>query len=583
MRRRRRIIVLKFGGSVLRTPADIPRVVHEVYRWVRGGWKVVAVVSAFAGQTDALLQEALGYDQADEESARALLASTGELRSASHLALGLDQAGIGVELFDSAAIGLETCGTPLDAEPSQLAIGRVLAALQRQPVLVVPGFIGRDSRRRVTLLGRGGSDCTAIFLAQQLQARCRLVKDVDGLYEWDPQASEIAPRRFRTLPWTAALQLDGSIVQHKAIAAAQAQGQSFEVGTLYSRSASRVGELPSAFGSEKRTDRPLRVAVLGAGTVGRGVLRRLQALPDRFRLVAVGVRQLARHSDVDRGLLVTHLDDLLSREFDVLVDVAGATAVGLAASSEALAAGRAVVTADKRLVAESGAELERLAASQGVEFRYSAAVGGALPALEVVQRLARRKPLVRLDAILNGTTNFVLERLRAGVEFATALQQAQAAGLAERNAARDLNGRDAADKLVLLARAATGRWIRPTDVEAEVWNPGIESAVAGAADGIWRQVASLELSASGLHARVAYRAVPHESPLAACPAAWNVLSATAADGQVVTVRGKGAGRWPTAESVVADLLDIAVARAPRRLGQVPVLNFQPVACSEESV
>ncbi len=580
----RRIIVLKFGGSVLRTPADVPRVVHEIYRWVRRGWKVVAVVSAFAGQTDSLLQEAQAYEHAEEEPARALLASTGELRSASHLALGLDQAGIGVELLDAAGIGLATHGTPLDAEPSRLAVGRVLAALRRQPVLVVPGFIGRDSARRVTLLGRGGSDCTAIFLAQQLAARCRLVKDVDGLYEWDPQEGGPAPRRFRTLPWEGALQLDGSIVQHKAIAAAEACGQSFEVGTLFARAASRVGKVPVGFGSARRNIRPLRVALLGAGTVGRGVLRRIEALPQQFVIAGVCVRHPERHVDLAHKLIVPSLDLLLERDYDVLVDAAGAAEIGLVACREALAAGRAAVTADKRLVAESGAELEQLAAAVGVPFVYSAAVGGALPALETVRRLASDGRMIRIEAILNGTTNFVLEQLRAGADFGTALQRAQAAGLAERDPSRDLNGRDAADKLVLLARAAAGCWIRPADVAAESWSPALEAAAASPEGGkIWRQVATLEIDCQAIKAEVAFRPVPSQSALADCPAAWNVLTIATAQGKVTTIRGKGAGRWPTSESVIADLLDVAAERSWKRVSAAPVLSFQPVGFSEETV
>lgn len=580
--RRRRIMVLKFGSSILRTPADIPRVGHEIYRWVRDGWKVVAVVSAFAGETDSLLAEAGGYDQTEAEVGRALLASTGELRSAAHLALGLDQAGISVELLDSAAIGLDTLGTPLDAAPCRLAVERICGAFRRAAVLVVPGFIGRDSRRRVTLLGRGGSDCTAIFLAQQLRARCRLIKDVAGLYEWDPQAADIPPRRFHSLPWEAALELDGSIVQHKAIAAAQEQRQTFEVGALFARAASRVGQVPLRFATSRARRPRLRVAVLGAGTVGRGVLHRLHNLGEWFEIAGVAVRRPERHTDLPRPWRVTAAAELLQREFDVLVDAAGDARQACAAAQDCLANGRHVVTADKRLVASAGPQLEDLARQTGAHFAFSAAVGGALPAYETVQRLARRQPLTKIEAILNGTTNFVLERCRAGEALSAALAAAQAAGLAEQDASRDLDGLDAADKLVLLARAAVGRWLDPTDIRVEPWGEAqARLATPNPRPGVWRQVATLELAGTAIRGSVEYRWISASSPLAKCPGAWNMVTVHHLDGRQTTLRGKGAGRWPTAESVVGDLLDLTHRHQPRTRPAGPVIALASVPLREE--
>ncbi|MFG0259501.1 MAG: hypothetical protein ACF8LK_04030, partial [Phycisphaerales bacterium JB041] len=97
---------------------------------------------------------------------------------------------------------------------------------------------------------RGGSDLTALFLAQRLGASCRLVKDVDGLYEWDPSLPGARPRRFATLTWDEALALDGTIVQHKAVRWARQHGLPFEVGSLAATEVSRVGDFVVAFAAE---------------------------------------------------------------------------------------------------------------------------------------------------------------------------------------------------------------------------------------------------------------------------------------------------------------------------------------------
>ncbi len=291
--RSHRVIVLKFGGSVLRTPADVTQVVHEIYRWLRLGWRIVAVVSAFEGDTDSLLQEALSYGNVTGSRGAAMLAATGELRSAAHLSLALERTGLGHELLDSAAIGLRTDNGSPDASPTELSSNRLLAALNRQPIVVIPGFVGRDRFGRVTLLGRGGSDCTALFVAGVLGSRCRLVKDVAGLYEWDPQAAGPRPKLFRRLSWDHALKLDGTIVQHKAIRAAVQRRQSFEVGSLQDRRHTCVGDFEPQFVGNGSPLRRLRVGMIGAGTVGRGLLRLLSEVPEKFEVAGVAVQTCA--------------------------------------------------------------------------------------------------------------------------------------------------------------------------------------------------------------------------------------------------------------------------------------------------
>ena len=124
-------IILKLGGSILTGEADIAAAVHEIYRWVRRGHKVIAVVSALHGATDRLLARAHRYGDTPSESAVASLVATGELTSASHIGLALGRSGIPAEVLDAAAIGLRSQGPRLDSTPTDVSLPSIHAALTR--------------------------------------------------------------------------------------------------------------------------------------------------------------------------------------------------------------------------------------------------------------------------------------------------------------------------------------------------------------------------------------------------------------------------------------------------------------------
>jgi homoserine dehydrogenase len=242
---RQPLTILKFGGSVLRGEADLPAAVSEITRWTSHG-PVIAVVSAFEGTTDALLARAHRLCADPPTDAGALLLSTGEFTTAALLAMALHHAGVPARALNPGAIALRTRGQGCDADPRSVDERRIRAALARAPVAVVPGFIGEDDHGSYTLLGRGGSDLTALFLAATLDAaRCRLVKDVDGLFERDPALPGPPPGRFLRISWDRALQLDGGVVQHKAVRLARTLQLAFEVGSMGSRHPTIVGPGPS--------------------------------------------------------------------------------------------------------------------------------------------------------------------------------------------------------------------------------------------------------------------------------------------------------------------------------------------------
>lgn len=244
----RPLIVLKFGGSVLRDEDDLLKAVKETESWIDRGWSVVAVVSAFEGVTDTLVRRAKAFGEQPLAEAQALLTATGELQSASLLGLALHRANILSTIAAPWTIGLRAEGAPLDAFPRSINAAAVKVLLEEYRALVVPGFVGIDELKRLVLLGRGGSDLSAIFVAEQLgAAKCRLIKDVDGLYEWDPAKTGTQPRRYASVSWLGALALDGGIVQHKAVRFARERRLRFEVGGYHSTAPTIVGDVPVEF------------------------------------------------------------------------------------------------------------------------------------------------------------------------------------------------------------------------------------------------------------------------------------------------------------------------------------------------
>lgn len=559
-------VVLKFGGSILAGPEALAAAALEVYREVRAGHRVVAVVSAFRGRTDALADLARRLAPGSPGRSHCALLATGEAEATAALALQLDGDGVPAECLEGHRLGLRTRGDAADGEPVGFDRAAVLAALARVPVVVVPGFVGVDEHQGTTLLGRGGSDLTAVFLAREIGARCRLVKDVDGWFVSDPGRRGAVPARYTHLGWDDAIASGAPVVQPKAVALARARDHEFAVGGLGTARPTVVGPGPTRLELAPERLAPLRVVLLGLGTVGGGVYERLAAQPDRYRIVSVLVRDRRRRRDVelDRALVTNDPAVALARPADVVVELVGGADDALGYLLEALRRGRHVVTANKLLLAGHGPELHGAATAAGLRLLSSASVGGAVPMLETVERLARFPGVRGFRGVLNGTTNFVLDRVADGMGFDRAVAEAQARGFAEADPRADLSGADAAAKAVLLARIASGRALTLDDVSVR----GIDGAPppelhAGAGLRV-RLVARCLLGDDGsCRLSVAPEPVRADDPLGAVRDEENVMIVTAADGSETVLRGRGAGRRPTALAVLADLEDLRVARALR--------------------
>ena len=242
------LVVLKFGGSVLTDPGSIPNAAREIARHLASYDRVLAVVSAFKGQTDLLERAALDLCPDPSPDALAFYMGLGELRAAGELTLGLQGAGIAATLRMPWEVSFLSSGSPLGAVPVAVSRHAFFDAFKSHRVVVFPGFLGRGLDGRPQLLGRGGSDLTAIFLAAELgAARCLLLKEAPGLFEWDPSREGRRPRRYRTISWKDAAGLGGGVLRSADVEYARSRSVIIEVATLGASSSTVVGPEESRF------------------------------------------------------------------------------------------------------------------------------------------------------------------------------------------------------------------------------------------------------------------------------------------------------------------------------------------------
>jgi homoserine dehydrogenase len=564
----KRLCVLKFGSSVLRGEGDYPAVALEIYRHVREGEKVVAVVSALDGQTDALLEQAERVGAAAPGALVARLARTGELQSAALMALALAKVGVRACTMDPHEMGLVAEGDALDSNLVKLHSEAVWAKLEAHDVVVVPGFTAGHAEHGVVTLGRGGTDLSAVFFAARLDAhRVRLIKDVDGVYAEDP-AKNPAAERFSQMSYAEAAEASSGLIQPKAIRAAEAEDVLIEVAALGSPEATTIAHVP-ARKSQPPKPELLRVALLGCGAVGAGVLAYLQSRPDLFEVNPVLVRRPAKYGDPAR--FTGQVSEALAGDPDIVIELLGGADHPADLMHQALRYGAQVVTGNKAAIAKHYDSLHACADARGGALRYSAAVGGGAPILETLARL--KGEVVALDGVMNGTCNYLLSRLGEGWSFEDAVKMAQELGFAEADPAADVDSHDAADKLSILVREAFGVALPPERIaKASLRDVTPEAAQAALARGeVLKQVGSCRLLADGsIEAEVKVVALPSAHPLAGAMNEENRFLVTDNGGMVHGVFGKGAGRWPTATAVFADVMDAQRALLGRvKQGQAP--------------
>ena len=327
---------------------------------------------------------------------------------------------------------------------------------------------------------------------------------------------------------------------------------------------------------------PLRVALLGAGTVGREVARGLLDYPDRLcasdgaPLVLIGVacRDLARarRAGIPADLLTDAPAHLVAAEdTDVVVELMGGDEPAHTLLAAALAAGKPVITANKHVVAHHGPELEAVARRTGVAFRFEAAVAGGIPILGPLAADLAANQVSRVRGIVNGTTNYILSSMaRDGHPYVDVLADAQAMGYAEADPAGDVEGDDAVNKLVILARLAFDRWLTPGSIGRRPptvrgrGEPGIvgvtdaELQAAGAVGLTIKLIAAASRADGAPQAGVLASAVPLDGAFGQTDGVTNRIEIDADPLGTVSLAGPGAGGAATSSAVLGDL--VAVAR-----------------------
>ncbi len=344
-----------------------------------------------------------------------------------------------------------------------------------------------------------------------------------------------------------------------------------------------TGTLVTSQTSVDTSAKPRKVAILGFGTVGSSVARILCDLqPSELALTHIFNRAVARKRVDWLTCPVEWSEDaeqVLGSDVDIVVELAGGLDPAGKWVRRALEAGKSVVTANKKLIAAHGVELEALARSRGCQLLYGAAVAGGIPVIPGLQQGLAGDQCHRIEGILNGTCNFILSKMEAGAEFSEALREAQMLGYAEADPTEDVAGYDARAKLTILSRIALGAQIHPEDVPAGSIVPiaAIDFAYAHELKCTIRQISRAQLvtnatagSSGGLQvqATVGPMLVPQASPFAWSRGTENMVLVSGKYGGDTVFSGHGAGGHPTAVAVISDLLAIAHgSKAPSIVSQ----------------
>ena len=340
--------------------------------------------------------------------------------------------------------------------------------------------------------------------------------------------------------------------------------------------------------------RPVKVGLLGIGTVGGGTFTVLKRNQEEIRrragrgieiaMVADLNTELARKVVGDSAQIVSDARAVIANpEIDVVVELIGGYGIAKALVLEAIAAGKHVVTANKALLAVHGTEIFAAAREKGVMVAFEAAVAGGIPIIKALREGLTANQIQWVAGIINGTTNFILSEMRdKGLDFEVVLKEAQRLGYAEADPTFDIEGVDAAHKATLMSALAYGIPVQFDKAYVE----GITKL--GAADIKYAEQLGYRIKLlgiakradKGIELRVHPSLVPTSRLIANVEGAMNAVMVQGDAVGTTLYYGKGAGSEPTASAVVADLVDITRLHTADPQNRVPHLAFQPGALSD---
>jgi len=320
---------------------------------------------------------------------------------------------------------------------------------------------------------------------------------------------------------------------------------------------------------ETRVHAPLRIALFGFGTVGSSVARiLLESKPEGLAITHVFNRNVARkRADwMPSGVVWSDdVDAVLASDVDVVVELVGGLDPAGNWVRRAIESGKSVVTANKKLIAYHGVELERLAAVKGGHLKYGAAVAGGIPVIPGLEQGLAGDHIQRMEGILNGTCNFILSQMEAGADYKEVLAIAQSRGYAEADPTEDVGGFDARAKLAILMRLALRVVVDPDEIIPQPITAvtPVDFSYARDLNCTIRQVSRAEERNGTVAATVGPMLVDKNSPMAWSRGTENMVILSGRYGGDVVFSGHGAGGHPTAVAVVSDLL--ALAHGSRRV------------------
>jgi homoserine dehydrogenase len=341
--------------------------------------------------------------------------------------------------------------------------------------------------------------------------------------------------------------------------------------------------------------RQIRLGVLGCGNVGAALIDLVDAQAAaieertgvRLEVARVAVRNLSAPRDVQLadGVLTRDAHDVVNDpSIDVVVEVIGGIEPARELITTALRNGKPVITANKELLANVGAELYAVADEVGVDLLFEAAVAGGIPVIRALRESLRGEPITRVMGIINGTTNFILTKMtEEGADYAAALAEAQALGFAERDPTADVEGFDAGAKAAIIATIAFGKKV----VAGDVYHEGISRVSAHDISMATRLgyvvkllgIAESDPATGEIAVRVHPTLVPRTHPLASVRESYNAVFVEGSAVGSLMFYGRGAGGSPTASAVLGDVIDAAVNLANGTHGAIGSFgraNIRPI-------
>ncbi|TCD54511.1 homoserine dehydrogenase [Alloscardovia theropitheci] len=339
----------------------------------------------------------------------------------------------------------------------------------------------------------------------------------------------------------------------------------------------------------------IKVALLGAGTVGSQTARLLVEQADEFerrigaRLELTGIAVLdpdqVNDPWIDKSLLTTDTLELTTRA-DVVVELIGGIEPARTFVLSALNHGASVVTANKALLAQHGPELYEAAERNGVDIYFEAAVGGAIPIVRPLRESMVGDKINRIMGIVNGTTNYILDEMTTrGLAFDTVLKEAQAKGFAEADPTADIGGFDAAAKAAIMSVLAFHRDVRMDDVHVEGIENITESDIeaARAMNRVIKLLAVVSENEQGISAGVYPIMLPADHQLAKVSGSFNAVFVEGEASDDLMFYGRGAGGAPTASAVTGDIVTVARHRVAGSTGpSIPLYSNAPIVDASQA-